>query len=143
MDRDLLGVGGELAPALRLFEARSRRAAEVRHVGDDLQRVAVAADAVVVELRLHARLVDEVLRRAAAEHDRRGARMPDHEVRRLDDVADDIDVPRGGIAMPRLRQAHPDRRIGNRRAEDRHRRAVRGGQDAVAPVSFHRCSPSR
>ena len=37
-------VGRQLAPALRLLEARARGAAEMRHVGDDLQRVAVAAD---------------------------------------------------------------------------------------------------
>jgi len=29
----------------------------MRHVGDDLERVAVAADAVVEEFRLHARLL--------------------------------------------------------------------------------------
>src|SRR5438067_13007575 len=65
LDRDARRIGRELPPALRLFEARSRGAAEVRHVGDDLQRVAMAADFVAVELGLHARLVDEVLRRAA------------------------------------------------------------------------------
>ena len=45
----------------------------MRDVGDDLQRVPVAADLVAVELGLHARLVDEILRRAAAEDDRRRA----------------------------------------------------------------------
>ena len=30
----LLGLDGQLAPALRLLEARSARAAEVRHIGE-------------------------------------------------------------------------------------------------------------
>ena len=94
MNGDLLGVGGELAPAARLFEARSGGAAEMRHVGDDLQGVAVPADAVVEELGLHARLVDEVLGRAAAEDNGSGPRMADHDVGRLDDVADHVDQPR-------------------------------------------------
>ena len=133
LHRHLRGVGRELAPALRLFEARSRRAAEMRHVGDDLQRVAVAADLVAVELGLHAGLVDEVLRRAAAEHDRRGPRPADHQVRRLDDVADDVDVAGAGLLLPRLRQPHPDGRIGDRRAEDRHVGAIGAGQDPLEP----------
>ena len=69
----------------------------MRDVGDDLQRVAVAADLRAVELGLHARLVDEVLRRAAAEHDRRRPRPADDHVRRLDDVADDVDVAGAGF----------------------------------------------
>ena len=40
--------------------------------------------------------------------------------------------PAPGVVLPRLRQAHADRRIGNRRAEDRHVGAIGGGQDAVA-----------
>ena len=103
----------------------------MRHVGDDLERVAVAADAVVEELRLHARLVDEILRRAAAEHDRGRPRMADHEVGRLDDVADDVDVAGGRVAVARLRQPHADRRVGDRRAEDRHVGLVGGGQDPL------------
>src|SRR5439155_18198318 len=66
LDRHARRIGRELAPALRFLEAGAGRAAEMRHVGDDLQRVAVAADFVAVELGLDARLVDEVLRRAAA-----------------------------------------------------------------------------
>src|SRR6185436_2321715 len=123
--------GGQLAPALRLFEARAGRPAEVRHVGDDLERVAVPADLVAVELRLHARLVDEVLRRAAAEDDRGGPRPADHQVRRLDDVADDVDVAGAGLFLPRLGQAHPDRRIGDRRTENRDVRAVGAGEDTL------------
>src|SRR5262249_43779938 len=69
LHRNLVGVGRQLAPALRLFEARARSAAEMRHVGDDLQRVAVTADLIPVELGLHARLVDEILGWAAAEND--------------------------------------------------------------------------
>src|SRR4051794_15269971 len=88
LDRHLQGIAGQLAPALRLLETRPRRATEVRHVGDDLERVAVAANPVAVELGLNTRLVDEILRCAAAEHHRRGPRPPDDEVRRLDDVAD-------------------------------------------------------
>ena len=79
-----------------------RRSAEVRDVGHDLQRVAMTADTLVVELRLHARLVDEILGCAAAEHDRGRARMTDHEICGLDDVADHVDQAGGGIAMPRL-----------------------------------------
>ena len=79
-----------------------RGAAEMRHVGHDLQRVAMAADLVAVELRLHARLVDEILRRAAAEHDRRRPRPADDDVRRFDDVADDVDVAFAGRLLPGL-----------------------------------------
>ena len=68
----------------------------MRDVGDDLQRVAVPADLRAVVLGLNARLIDEVLRRAAAEDDRGGSRPPDDHVRRLDDVADDIDVAGAG-----------------------------------------------
>src|SRR5712691_11379962 len=32
LHRDLGGIGGQFSPALRLFEARAGRAAEVRHV---------------------------------------------------------------------------------------------------------------
>src|SRR5690606_27795506 len=102
VDGDAFRIARELAPALGLFEAGTRGAAEMRDVGHDLKGVAVAADAVVEELRLHARLIDEVLRRAAAEHHGCRARMPDHDVRRLDDVADDVDVTGRRIAMPRL-----------------------------------------
>ena len=69
----------------------------MRNVGHDLQRVAVAADLRTVELRLHARLVDEVLGRAAAEHDGGGPRTADDHVRRLDDVSDDVDVAGAGF----------------------------------------------
>jgi hypothetical protein len=103
----------------------------VRYVGDDLQRVAVAADAIVVELRLDARLVDEILGGAAAEHHRRGARVADDEVGRLDDVADDVDQAGAGVTMARLRQPHPDRRVGDGGAEDRDVGAVGRGQDPL------------
>src|SRR6266849_542055 len=129
--RNLRGIGGQFSPALRFFEARSGRAAEVRHVGHDLQRVPVSADLVAVELGLDGGLVDEVLRRAAAEHDRRGPRPPDHQVRRFDDVADDVDVAGAGFLLARLREAHADRRIRNRRTENRHVGPEGGRQDAV------------
>ena len=103
----------------------------MRHVGDDLQGVPVAADLVVVELRLHARLVDEVLGRPAAEDHRGRARPADDEVGRLDDVPDDVDVAGTRFFLPRLRQAHADRGVGDRRAEDRHVGAVGGRQDAL------------
>ena len=108
----------------------------MRHVGHDLQRVPVSADLVAIELGLDGGLVDEVLRRAAAEHDRRGSRPPDHQVRRFDDVADDVDVAGAGLLLPRLREPHPDRRIRNRRTENRHVGAVGGRQDAVASGRF-------
>src|SRR6185503_7552484 len=44
LHRHLGGIGGQLAPTLRLFEARPGRPAEVRHVGHDLEGVAVSAD---------------------------------------------------------------------------------------------------
>ena len=101
----------------------------MRHIRDDLQRVPMPADAVVVELRLHARLVDEVLGCAAAEHDRRRARPPDDEIRRLDDVADDVDQAGARVAMPRLRDTHANRRVRDRRAEDRDAGTIRRRED--------------
>ena len=46
--------------------------------------------------------------------------------------------PAPGVFVARLRQAHADRRVGDRRAEDRHVGAVGGGQDAVARRSSSR-----
>ncbi len=57
--------------------------------------------------------------------------MPDDEVGRFDDVADDVDVTGGRILMTGLREPHSDGRIRNRRTEDRDSRPVRGGEDAV------------
>ena len=104
----------------------------MRHVGHDLQRVAVAGHLRAVELRLDARLVDEVLRRTAAEHHRRRPRPADDQVRRFDDVADDVDVAGAGALLTRLREPHADGRIGDRRTEDRHVGAVRRRQNPVA-----------
>src|SRR5262245_37340861 len=92
----------------------------------------MAPDLRTVELGLDARLIDEVLGGSAAENDGSSPGPPDHDVRRLDDVADDVDVPEARILLPGLRQAHADRRIGDRRAEDRDVGAKRRGQDAVA-----------
>src|SRR6266508_4183177 len=102
LDRHFGRIGGELAPALCFLETGTGRAAEMRHIGHDLQRVAVPADFVAVELRLHARLVDEILRRAAAEDDGRGPRAPDDQIRGLDDVADDVDIAGARLLLPRL-----------------------------------------
>ncbi len=108
---------------------RPAGAAEVRHVGHDLDRELVAADAVVVELGLHAGLVDEVLRRAAAEDDRRGRRPANHDVGRLDDVADHVDRRRrsGRDAGPATRpcQSTSRRSPGRRSARWRGYAAVR------------------
>src|SRR5262249_28119813 len=46
LHRDLRGIGRQLAPALRLLEARPRGAAKMRDVGDDLERVSMPADLV-------------------------------------------------------------------------------------------------
>ena len=83
----------------------------MRHVGDDLQGIRCPPTSSLWELDLHARLVDGVLRRAAAEDDRRGPR-PGIPIRRLDDVADDVDGRRK-LLSDGLREAHPDRRIGD------------------------------
>src|SRR5439155_3206523 len=108
LHRDFRGVARQFAPALGLFQARSGGAAEVRHVGDDLQSIPVSAHFVAVELGLDAGLIDEVLGRAAAEDDRRGPRAPDDDVRRLDDVADHVDIAGARLVVPRLRQTHAD-----------------------------------
>src|SRR2546428_4794287 len=49
LHRHFVGIGRELAPALRLLEARPGCAAEVRHVGDDLHAVAMAPHLAAVE----------------------------------------------------------------------------------------------
>src|SRR5581483_8615840 len=52
--RNAMRIGVQFAPALRLLQTRAGRAAEVRHVGDDLQRVAVPFDFRTVKLGLDA-----------------------------------------------------------------------------------------
>ena len=105
----------------------------MRRVGDDLQRVAVpAGGAGTAEVGLHARLVDEVLRRAAAQDHGGRPRPADDEVGRLDDVADHVDPPAARVGVAGLGQPHADRRIRYRRTEQRHPGAVRRGEDAVA-----------
>ena len=68
----------------------------------------MAADRRTEELRLHARLIDEILRRASAQHDCGRPGPADNKVGRLDDVADDIDVSRPRPLVAPLRQAHAD-----------------------------------
>src|SRR5258708_40232022 len=80
LHRHACRIGGEFAPTLRLLERRSRRPAAVRHIGDHLERVTVAADIVVEKFRLHAGLVDEVFLRAAAQYHCGGARCEDHDI---------------------------------------------------------------
>src|SRR4029079_10088358 len=104
----------------------------MRHIGDDLQRITMTADRRTEELGFHAGLIDEIFRRAAAEHDRRGARPSNHELRRYADVADDVAVPRAVPLVAALGQTHADGGVGNRGAEDWYARAVRRGQNAVA-----------
>ena len=58
------------------------------------------------------------------QHDRRGARPADHEVRRLDDVADDVDVP--GTADRDAAPATAPCRSTNRRWPDRRSAPTRG-----------------
>src|SRR4029077_19421439 len=101
-------IGGELTPALRLFEGRARGATELRNVGDDLQRVTMSADVVAEELRLHAGLIDEVLGRAAAQHHRGSTGTANDNVGRLHDVANDVNVAGAGRFLARLRQSHAD-----------------------------------
>src|SRR5690242_16544667 len=90
------------------------------------------AHIVAEEFRLDGCLVDEVLRRAATEDYRGGARTADDDVGRLDDVTDDVDVAGARHLLTRLRQAHANGGVRNGRAEDRHVRAIGARQDAVA-----------
>ena len=67
------------------------------------------------------------------EDDRRRRRLPNDDVGRLDDVADDVGRAGRLVAVTGLREAHPNRGIRDGRAEDRHFGAVGRGQDAVVP----------
>ena len=138
---NLVGVHGQFAPALRLVQGGAGGAAEVRRIGDDLKRVAVSPGAGTTKVGLHARLVDEVLRGAAAQYDRGRPRTADHEVRRLDDVADYIDQPALRTCVPGLGKPHSDRRIGYRGAEQGNRCLVGRGEDAVAPRFVPEAAP--
>ena len=51
--------------------------------------------------------------------------------RDLDDVADDVDLPGGRVTVTALRQAHPNRRVGDGRTEDRDVRPVGRREDAA------------
>ena len=136
MHRDLLCVGRQLAPALGLLQRRARRAAEVRHIGHDLQRVAMSADPVVVELGLHGCLIDEILRRTATDHDRGGARAADDQVGGFDDIANHVHMTGSRIGMTRLRQTHANGGVGDARTEDRNCSPVGCGQDPVLSGRF-------
>src|SRR5687767_9463759 len=89
------------------------------------------ADRSAEKFGLHARLVDEIFRRASAEHDRGRTRSSDNQICRLDDVANDVDVPGTWSLVASLRQSHSDGRIGDGGTENRHAGTVGCGQNSV------------
>ena len=121
----LLHRGRDLAPARRLLKRRGGAGAVADIRDGDLHRVLVHLDVVMPEdFRANDSILREVLRNAAADHQKPGGARLDLDVGELAEVGDAVERHIMAAAFHRvdlvLDQAEARRAVGKGGAEDRH-----------------------
>ncbi len=135
---------GELAPALRLLQRGPRRAAEVRDVGHDLQRVPVTADRGMKNAACTVAWLMKFLGVPPPSTMDGRPRPSNDQVGRFDDVADDIDL--AGVPASCGVPARAPCRSTNRQSPDRRSARAPGRRPSGCRRPWSRstgASPSR